>query len=121
MGNARDKGISRQKRVNRIRKKINGTAEKPRLRVFKSAKHIYAQLIDDEKANTLASMCTLHQQMLKEGIKGKTAQAKKVGLLIAEAAKAVGVDKVVFDRGGYIYHGRVKALSEGAREGGLVF
>lgn len=115
------KALARQKRVQRIRKKIEGTPERPRLRVFKSARHIYAQLIDDTKGATICASSTLVAEFGQAEIKGKTAQANKVGRLVAEQAKAKGITAVVFDRGGYIYHGRVKALSEGAREGGLIF
>lgn len=112
---------ARAKRVRRIRKKITGTSAQPRLRVFKSNKHIYAQIIDDSASRTLASMSTVDKGYTKPDENDKTDDAKQVGLLLAEAAKNAGVSKVVFDRGGYIYHGRVKALSEGAREGGLQF
>jgi large subunit ribosomal protein L18 len=112
---------ARQKRVQRIRKKIEGTTERPRLRVFKSSRHIYAQIIDDIKGETICAASTLVEEMRNFDCKGKIAQANKVGLLVAAQAKTKGVDTVVFDRGGYIYHGRVKALSEGAREGGLAF
>ena len=113
--------VARQKRVRRIRKNLAGTSERPRLRVFKSSKHIYAQIIDDAAGTTLVSMSTVDKSFEKGEEKGKTGAAKQVGLLIAERAKAAGIEQVVFDRGGYIYHGRVKALSEGAREGGLKF
>jgi len=113
--------IARAKRIKRIRKKITGTAEKPRLRVFKSSKHIYAQVIDDVAGMTVASMSTVDKSFAPDDEKGKISAAKQVGTLIAERAKAAGINEVVFDRGGYIYHGRVKALSEGAREGGLKF
>lgn len=116
-----EKSAARIKRIKRIRKKIAGSSERPRLRVFKSAKHIYAQLIDDSAGRTLLTVSTLTKDFPAEEAKGKTAQARKVGELIAARAKSSGIEKVVFDRGGYIYHGRVKALSEGAREGGLVF
>lgn len=115
------KTIARQKRVKRIRKNIVGTTERPRLRVFKSAKHIYAQIIDDSNGTTLCAASSLVGEVVQAEQKGKIGQANKVGLLLAEQAKSKGVLAVVFDRGGYIYHGRVKALSEGAREGGLVF
>ncbi|MDA8160041.1 MAG: 50S ribosomal protein L18 [Desulfobacteraceae bacterium] len=121
MAKTSEKVLSRQKRVQRIRKKIAGTAERPRLRVFKSSRHIYAQIIDDTKGATLCSASTLLEAVTGADLSGKVAQANKVGLLVAEQAKLKGIEKVVFDRGGYIYHGRVKALSEGAREGGLVF
>lgn len=114
--------VARAKRIKRIRKKISGTAERPRLRVFKSNKYIYAQVIDDIAGRTLVSMSSKDKQIKEDAeLAGKTAQARKVGELLAEKAKAAGISQVIFDRGGYIYHGRVKALSDGAREGGLVF
>jgi len=113
--------IARRKRIKRIRKKIVGTADRPRLRVFKSTSHIYAQVIDDSKGHTLVAMSSLHKEVRGEDLQGKCERAKKVGLLLAEKAKSAGIESVVFDRGGYIYHGRVSALSEGAREGGLKF
>ena len=94
---------------------------KPRLCVFRSSNHIYAQVIDDSKGHTLAAMSSLYKEIRDENLKGKCNRAKKVGLLLAEKAKTAGIESVVFDRGGYIYHGRVRALSEGAREGGLKF
>ncbi len=112
---------ARARRVSRIRKKISGTTERPRLRVFKSNKHIYAQIIDDTVGKTVASVSSFDKGFDQGEEKGKIGAAKQVGILIAEKAKAVGVETVVFDRGGYIYHGRVKSLSEGAREGGLKF
>ena len=122
MARTHAKVVARQKRIKRIRKNIVGTSERPRLRVFKSSKHIYAQIIDDTTGNTLAASSSLQKDVSgAEDLKGKTAQANKVGQLIAEQAKAKGIESVVFDRGGFVYHGRVKALSEGAREGGLVF
>jgi large subunit ribosomal protein L18 len=122
MAKTNPKVTSRLKRIKRIRKKISGTAECPRLRVFKSAKHIYGQLIDDVAGNTLAAASTLDKEfsgVATEG--GKKGQAQKVGLLLAEKAKQRGIEKVVFDRGGFLYHGRVKSFSDGAREGGLQF
>lgn len=103
----------------RVRKKIFGTSEKPRLSVFRSAKHMYAQIIDDTKGVTLVAASTSG----KESVKGSSnvAGAKKIGEMIAEKAKAKNIETVVFDRGGYKYHGRVKALAEGAREKGLKF
>ncbi|WP_448871081.1 50S ribosomal protein L18 [Desulfobulbus propionicus] len=121
MAKENPKLTARKKRVQRIRVKIFGTSERPRLRVFRSNKHIYAQIIDDTQHKTLIAMSTDHKEFQSEEVANKCDQAKKVGLLIAAKAKSAGIDKVVFDRGGYIYHGRVKALSEGAREGGLVF
>ena len=100
----------------RIRKKIVGTAERPRLSVFRSNKQIYAQVINDLTGTTLASASSLGLEKMN-----KTEQAKKVGLLLAEKAKAAGVESVVFDRNGYLYHGRVQSLADGAREGGLNF
>ena len=112
---------ARAKRVRRIRKKISGTNERPRLRVFKSNKHIYAQLIDDVVGHTLVSMSTIDKEFELGEEKGKTAAAKKVGVVLAARALATGISKITFDRGGSVYHGRVKSLSEGAREGGLNF
>lgn len=113
--------LARAKRVSRIRKKISGTDERPRLCVFKSNKHIYAQIINDVQHTTLVAMSTKEKGFDQGEEKGKVAAAKIVGKIIAERAKAKGIEKVVFDRGGYLYHGRVKSLSEGAREGGLQF
>ena len=121
MARTNPKTIARAKRVKRIRKKISGTSERPRLRVFKSNKHIYAQLIDDIAGHTLVSMSTVDKEYSPGDDKGKTAAAKKVGLMLATRAKATGISKITFDRGGSVYHGRVKSLSEGAREGGLDF
>ncbi len=121
MARTNSKVVARQKRIKRIRKKVVGTSERPRLRVFKSSKHIYAQIIDDAKGHTIAAASSINKEVIDGDIQGKTAKANKVGTIIAEQAKANGIKDVVFDRGGYIYHGRVKALSDGAREGGLVF
>ena len=99
-----------------IRKKVVGTAERPRLSVFRSNKQIYAQVINDKAGVTLAAASSLGFEKMN-----KTEQAKKVGLLLAEKAKAAGVESVVFDRNGYLYHGRVQSLADGAREGGLNF
>ncbi len=114
-----DSKAARQKRHVRVRAKISGTAERPRLNVFRSLHHIYAQIIDDVTGTTLCSASTLEKGF--EGATGNCDAAKKVGVKLAEVAKAKGIEEVVFDRGGYIYHGRVKALAEGAREGGLKF
>lgn len=103
-----------------IRKKIFGTPERPRLAVFRSNKQIYAQLIDDTTGNTLAAASSLNLKD-KEKKESKSLQAKIVGLNIAENAKKAGIQKVIFDRGGFLYHGRVKSLAEGARESGLIF
>jgi len=121
MAKTTPKVVARQKRIKRIRKKITGTPEKPRLRVFKSAKHFYAQVIDDSKGHTLVSVSSMDKTLSGEDVKGKCAQAQLVGKLLAEKAKAAGISKVVLDRGGSIFHGRIKAFSDGAREGGLVF
>ena len=109
----------RAKRKLRIRKKISGTAERPRLTVFRSGSHIYAQVIDDVTGTTLASASDLQKTVAAEGT--KTDRAKSVGAAVASACKAKGIEKVVFDRNGFIYHGRVKALAEAAREAGLNF
>ncbi|MFV0437009.1 MAG: 50S ribosomal protein L18 [Desulfopila sp.] len=121
MAKTNPRTVARAKRIRRIRKKIQGTSERPRLRVFKSNRHIYAQLIDDAAGRTLVSMSTVDKEFAAVDDMDKSGAAKIVGMKIAERAKAAGIDQVVFDRGGYIYHGRVKALSEGAREGGLNF
>ena len=113
---------ARQRRHTRLRKKVSGSNERPRLCVYKSLNHIYAQIIDDTKGHTLITASTLDKELKDaSGHKGNTAMAKRVGLLIASRAVPLGVKKVVFDRGGYKYHGRMKALAEGAREGGLEF
>ena len=110
---------ARQRRHRRIRGKVQGTAERPRLVVFRSNRGISAQLVDDLSGRTLAGASWLG---LKKSFKGKkTEQAAEVGKLLAAAAKKAGIETVVFDRGGYLYHGRVKALADGAREGGLSF
>ena len=114
-----DKNKSRLRRHKRVRGKINGTAECPRLNVFRSSQHIYAQIIDDVNGVTLAAASATEKRF--DGYGGNVEAAKKVGLMIAEKAKAAGITDVVFDRGGYVYHGRVAALAEGAREGGLNF
>ena len=109
----------RIKRHNRVRGKISGTAERPRLSVFRSESNIYAQIIDDVTGNTLVAASTVEKAF--EGNGGNIEAAKKIGAVIAERALQKGIEEVVFDRGGYIYHGRVTALAEGAREGGLKF
>lgn len=110
----------RAKKHYRIRKNINGTAECPRLAVFRSAKHIYAQIIDDNEGVTLVAASTLDAS-LKDAYGGNCEAAKNVGKLLAEKAMEKGIKQVVFDRGGLLYHGRVAALADGAREGGLEF
>ena len=112
------KAISRQRRHLRLRKKVVGTAARPRLVVTRSARHIVAQVVDDAVGRTLASASTLEAD-LRSLEADKTAKARKVGELVAERAKAAGIAAVVFDRGGNTYHGRVAAVAEGAREGGL--
>ena len=114
-----DKNAQRQKRHIRVRGKISGTPERPRLNVFRSNANIYAQVIDDVNEVTLASASTLDKEF--EGAAGNCEAAKKVGLLVAQRAKEKGISVVVFDRGGYVYHGRVAELAEGAREAGLKF
>ena len=110
---------ARERRHRRIRGKVAGTAERPRLAVFRSNRGIFAQLIDDESGRTLAGASWLG---LPKSFKGdKTEQAAEVGKALAAAARKAGIERVVFDRGGYLYHGRVKALADGAREGGLSF
>ncbi len=113
----------RLKRKKRIRKKVNGTAERPRMSIFRSAKHIYAQVIDDAKGETLVHVSTLSKDLRAQanGDGTKTDAAKLVGEAIAKACKDRGIDKVAFDRNGFIYHGRVKALADAAREAGLDF
>lgn len=113
----------RQRRQIRVRSKISGTPERPRLNVFRSANHIYAQVIDDSIGHTLVSASTMDKEArpeFKDGI-NKTDEAKLVGKIVAERAKEKGITKVVFDRGGYLYHGRIKALADAAREAGLDF
>ena len=109
----------RLKRHKRVRGKVSGTSERPRLNVFRSETNIYAQIIDDVNGVTLASASSLDKAI--EGYGGNVTAASAVGKLIAERALAKGIENVVFDRGGYLYHGRVQALAEGAREGGLKF
>lgn len=113
---------ARIKRKKSIRKRVQGDGERPRLSVFRSSKHIYVQVIDDDKQGTLLAAST-REPGLEESLKGlkKKDRAKKVGKVIAERCLQKGIDKVVFDRNGYIYHGRVSALADGAREGGLKF
>lgn len=113
---------ARKRRHIRIRKRVSGSAARPRLCVYKSLNHIYAQIIDDTRGYTLVSASTLDDALKSEnGHKGNVAMAKKIGRLIASRAIEAGVKKIVFDRGGYKYHGRIKALAEGVREGGLEF
>lgn len=122
MAKNRTRASDRKMRHRRVRKKVSGTPQKPRLNVFRSSNEIYAQLIDDYHGHTLASASTIDSELRSE-LEGlsKTERAKRVGLAIAERAQAIGVEQVVFDRGGFRYIGRVRALADGAREGGLQF
>lgn len=117
-----DKNKLRAKRHLRVRKKINGTAARPRLNVFRSSKHVYAQIIDDVKGVTIVAASTQDKE-LQESVKngGNVDAARQVGELIAKRAKEQGIEQIVFDRGGYLYHGRIQALADAAREAGLVF
>lgn len=119
MVNKADTNKARLSRHKRVRGKVSGTQERPRLNVFRSAKNIYAQVIDDIKGVTITSASTLDKEIDCYG--GNKDAARKVGKLVAERAVKMGITEVVFDRGGYIFHGRVKELAEGAREGGLKF
>jgi large subunit ribosomal protein L18 len=119
MDRAKQRVEARGRIRERIRRKMSGTAERPRLAVFKSLKHIYVQLIDDAKGATLASASSLDKDSSAKG--ANTAAAKAVGAAIAKKAKDKGVTRVVFDRGGYLYHGNIKALADAARENGLEF
>lgn len=113
----------RKRRHMRVRAKVNGTVERPRLNVYRSSAHIYAQVIDDVAGHTLVSASDLEDEVMQKAGDGaaKAARAEAVGQIIAERAKAAGIDSVIFDRGGFLYHGRVKAVADGAREGGLKF
>jgi large subunit ribosomal protein L18 len=114
------RGTARQKRHDRIRLSLEGTSERPRLAVFRSLNHIYAQVIDDGAGKTLAAASTVEKE-LRGSKQTKTEEAKVVGRLVAERAKSAGVERVVFDRAGFRYHGRIKSLAEAAREAGLDF
>jgi len=119
---AKSRLISRKKRHRRVRTKISGTPERPRLNVFRSSKNIYGQVIDDLSGQTLVAASSLDPQLRSElSVSGNKEAARKVGALLARKAIDQGIKDVVFDRGGYLYHGRVKELAEGAREGGLNF
>jgi large subunit ribosomal protein L18 len=117
---SRDKQQALARRHHRVRKKVSGTAARPRLAVFRSNRHITAQVIDDRRGHTLAAASTIETD-LRSSATGNRAAATTVGRLVAERAKAAGVSKVVFDRGGFIYHGRVAAVAEAARQAGLEF
>jgi large subunit ribosomal protein L18 len=114
------RGAARQKRHDRIRLHLEGTGTRPRLAVFRSLNHIYAQVIDDASGRTLATASTVEKE-LRSSKQTKTDEAKVVGRLVAERAKAAGVERVVFDRAGFRYHGRIKSLADAAREAGLEF
>ena len=113
----------RQRRHVRVRAKVRGSSERPRLNVFRSSAHIYAQVIDDDRGRTLIAASDLEQDVIDRAGVGatKSGKSRAVGEVIGERAKAAGIDAVVFDRGGFIYHGRVKAVAEGARDAGLTF
>lgn len=122
MVDAKEKKRARYARHKRVRKKIRGCIERPRLVVYRSLKHIYAQLIDDDSGHILCSSSTLSKELRNKLKKtGNMSAAREVGILLAKKAKEKGIESVVFDRAGYKYHGRVKMLAEGAREGGLKF
>lgn len=117
-----DRNKSRQRRHRRVRARVSGTSERPRLNVFRSNKHIYAQVIDDVNGRTLAAASSLDKEFVAESSTGATVEAaKKIGELVAKRAISKGIKAVVFDRGGYLYHGRIQALADGAREAGLEF
>jgi len=121
MINPRKRDVIRKRVHTRIREKLSGTAERPRLNVYRSLDHIYTQLIDDASGVTLASASTLAKKGEAKKTGGNVVAAAEVGKLIAERGKAKGIKRVVFDRGGYLYHGRIKALADAAREAGLEF
>lgn len=122
MGKTSKRKVAWAKRKVRVRRKVRGTSERPRLCVFRSLDNIYVQIIDDEKGNTLVAASSLPQDLSgHEGHRGNVETAKKVGAAIAAKAQAKGIKQVVFDRNGFLYHGRVKALAEAAREAGLDF
>lgn len=117
-----DKTDARRRRHLRVRRKVTGVPDRPRLCVYRSLKHIYAQLVDDTSGRVLVSASSLSPEAKKNGASGKNVVAARVvGQVLAEKAKTAGIERIVFDRGGYLYHGRVKALAEGAREKGLKF
>ena len=118
---AQQRREGRLRRHRRVRKKVHGTAERPRLAVHRSNKHITVQVIDDDSGRTIASASTTEPEVRGSGSGATVAAATKVGQVVAQRAKAAGVDKVVYDRGGYVYHGRVAAVAEAAREAGLEF
>ena len=117
----KDKQVGRSRRHHRVRKKVTGTADRPRLAVFRSNKHISAQVIDDGSGRTLAAASSVEKDLKSAGGTGNIDAAKRVGALVAQRANAAGVSQVVFDRGGFLYHGRIAAVAEAARAGGLEF
>jgi large subunit ribosomal protein L18 len=117
----KDKQIGRARRHYRVRKKVSGTSERPRLAVFRSNKHITAQVIDDRSGRTVAAASSVEKDLRQAGRTGNKAAASTVGRLVGERARAAGVSRVVFDRGGFLYHGRVAAVADAAREAGLEF
>jgi len=122
MGSANRRKALRLKRKKRIRKKLSGTADRPRMSVFRSAKHIYSQIIDDTNGTTLVTASTIEKEVIEnQKFENKTAAATYIGQLIAERATEKGIKSVVFDRNGFLYHGRIKAVSDGARKAGLDF
>jgi large subunit ribosomal protein L18 len=118
---SKDKQTALARRHHRVRKKVAGTADRPRLAVFRSNKHITAQVIDDRAGRTVAAASTVERDLRQVGATGNKTAASTVGRLVAERAKAAGVSRVVFDRGGFLYHGRVAAVADAAREAGLEF
>jgi large subunit ribosomal protein L18 len=118
---AKDKQTARARRHYRVRKKVKGTPERPRLAVFRSNRHIAAQVIDDRSGRTVAAASSVEKDLRQKGGTGHKAAATAVGRLVAERARAAGVSRVVFDRGGFLYHGRVAAVADAAREAGLEF
>ena len=121
MSNVKDKQSARARRHYRVRKKVTGTVERPRLAVFRSNRHVVAQVIDDLSGRTLATASSLEASVRAAGATGNRTAAAAVGKLVGERARSAGVTKVAFDRGGYLYHGRVAALADAAREAGLEF
>jgi large subunit ribosomal protein L18 len=121
MSNVSDKQQARARRHHRVRKKVSGTQQRPRLAVFRSNRHVVAQVIDDVSGHTLAAASSLEAAVRSVGTTGNRTASAAVGKLVAERAKAAGVTKVAFDRGGFLYHGRVAALADAAREAGLEF
>jgi large subunit ribosomal protein L18 len=115
------RSAARLRRHRSVRRRLSGTGERPRLVVYRSLKHIYAQIVDDQSGRTLAAASTVEADLRDQGVDKKVKQSMQVGLLIAKRAQDVGVKAVCFDRNGYLYHGRVKALADAARENGLEF